>query len=60
MATVIKKIRDVLNVLFMVGALASIATFFISDDRMLFFYVCTVTLALKFVEFILRFTFRNN
>lgn len=56
----IKRIRDVLNILFMVGALASIITYFVSDSRLVFFYVCTVTLALKFVEFILRFTIRNK
>ncbi|HJD52654.1 MAG TPA: hypothetical protein IAA93_02855 [Candidatus Avibacteroides avistercoris] len=56
----VKRIRDVLNVLFMIGAVTSIVTYFVSDDRLLFFYICTVTLALKFVEFILRFTIRTK
>ena len=56
----VKRIRDVLNVLFMIGAVTSIVTYFVSDDRLLFFSICTVTLALKFVEFILRFTIRTK
>lgn len=49
------KIRTILNILFMIGAFASVILYFTVEDRMLFFYVCGAAIFLKFVEFILRF-----
>ena len=42
------KIRNILNILFMIGALASVIIY-------VFFYVCGASLFLKMVEFVFRF-----
>ena len=50
------KIRQWLNALFMIGALASVILYFAMDDKQVFFYVCLTSLCLKVVEFFIRFT----
>lgn len=52
------KIRNVLNILFMIGALASILIYFAVDDKKVFFYVCSATIFVKVMEFFIRFTHR--
>ena len=55
----IDKIRNVLNILFMIGAVASIILYFsLGDDNSIFFYVCGASLFLKMREFVLRFLLR--
>ena len=50
------KIRNILNILFMIGALASVIIYFTSgDDKTVFFYVCGASLFLTMVEFVFRF-----
>jgi hypothetical protein len=52
------KIRRVLNVVFMIGALAAFALyFFVPENRMLFMGVGFGAMILKIVEFGLRFLF---
>ena len=52
----IDKIRAVLNILFMIGALASFILYFtLGDDKSIFFYVCGASVFLKLMEFVLRF-----
>lgn len=53
------RIRAVLNVLFMIGAIASFVLYFsLGEDKTVFFYVCGVSLFLKMMEFIFRFFLR--
>ncbi|MEG1562490.1 MAG: hypothetical protein RR365_01970 [Bacteroides sp.] len=52
------KIRNVLNILFMVLALAAIIVYFAADDFKLFFYVCGAAIFVKLMEFFIRFTNR--
>ncbi len=52
------KIRGILNMLFLVGTLASIITYFAIDDKTVFFYVCSASLFVKVMEFFIRFTNR--
>lgn len=55
----IDRIRAVLNVLFMIGAIASFILYFsLGDDKSIFFYVCGASLFLKMMEFIFRFFLR--
>ncbi len=55
----IDKIRNVLNILFMIGAVASIILYFsLGNDKSIFFYVCGASLFLKMMEFVLRFLLR--
>lgn len=55
----INRIRTILNILFMIGALAAVILYFSPDvDRVVFFYVCCVALFLKMVEYVLRFLLR--
>ena len=48
------KIRNVLNIAFMILAVASIA----KDDFKLFIYVCGTAIFVKLMEFFIRFTNR--
>lgn len=48
------KIRNTLNLLFLIGAIASVIVYFTVDDRHVFFYVCGAAIFLKLVEFFLR------
>lgn len=54
----VRQARNVLNILFMVGFVAAIAIYFLlPTERTLFFSVGFTAMALKIVEFILRFMF---
>ena len=49
------RIRAVLNVLFMIGALISVILYFtLGEDKTVFFYVCGASLFLKMMEFVVR------
>lgn len=53
------RIRAVLNVLFMIGAVASFVLYFsLGEDKTVFFYVCGISLFLKMMEFVFRFFLR--
>lgn len=53
------RIRAVLNVLFMIGALISVILYFtLGKDKTVFFYVCGASLFLKMMEFVFRFFLR--
>ncbi len=53
------KIRNILNMLFLVLALASIVVYFVAkDDFKLFMYVCGAAIFVKLIEFFIRFTNR--
>lgn len=55
----IDRIRAVLNVLFMIGALISVILYFtLGEDKTVFFYVCGASLFLKMMEFVFRFFLR--
>lgn len=50
------KIRNILNIIFMLGTLASIIVYFAIEDKSVFLYVCGATLFCKMMEFLIRFT----
>ena len=53
------KIRNVLNILFMILAVAAIITYFVAtDDCKMFIYVCGAAIFVKLMEFFIRFTNR--
>ncbi len=53
------KIRNVLNILFMILAVAAIITYFVAkDDFKMFIYVCGAAIFAKLMEFFIRFTNR--
>lgn len=52
----IDKLRSILNILFMVGALISVILYFTMEDKHLFLYVCGASIFLKLMEFFIRFT----
>lgn len=52
------KIRNVLNIIFLVLAVAAVATYFLADDFMTFVYVCSAAIFFKVVEFFIRFSNR--
>ena len=53
------KIRNVLNILFMILAVAAIITYFVAkDDFKMFIYVCGAATFVKLMEFFIRFTNR--
>ncbi len=53
------KIRNVLNILFLILALASIITYFAAKDNFkVFLYVCAAAIFVKLMEFFIRFTNR--
>ena len=53
------RIRAVLNVLFMIGALISVILYFtLGEAKTVFFYVCGASLFLKMMEFVFRFFLR--
>ena len=53
------KIRNVLNILFLILALASIIVYIVArDDFKLFIYVCVAAIFVKLMEFFIRFTNR--
>ena len=53
------KIRNVLNILFLILALASIIVYIVArDDFKLFIYVCGAAIFVRLMEFFIRFTNR--
>ena len=53
------KIRNVLNILFLILALASIIVYIVArDDFKLFIYVCGAAIFVKLMEFFIRYTNR--
>ena len=55
----IDQIRAALNVVFLIGALASFILYFaLGDDKSWFFYVCGAALCIKMIELVLRFFLR--
>ena len=48
-------IRNVLNIVFLILAVASVLTYFVVDDFKTFIYVCAAAIFVKLIEFILRF-----
>lgn len=53
------KIRYVLNIIFLLLALASFVTYFLAkEDFTLFIYVCGAAIFIKLMEFFIRFTNR--
>lgn len=53
------KIRNVLNILFLILALASIIVYIVArDDFKLFICVCGAAIFVKLMEFFIRFTNR--
>lgn len=53
------KIRNVLNILFLILALATVIVYFVAkDDFTLFIYVCGAAIFVKLMEFFIRFTNR--
>ena len=53
------KIRNVLNILFLILAVAAVIVYFAArDDFKLFLYVCGATIFCKLMEFFIRFTNR--
>lgn len=52
------KIRTFLNIIFLIGALASVIVYFAIADKIIFFYVCGATICVKLMEFFIRFTHR--
>lgn len=53
------KIRNILNILFLILALAAITVYFVAkDDFKMFIYVCGAAVFVKIMEFFIRFTNR--
>ncbi|BEG98227.1 hypothetical protein [Bacteroides sedimenti] len=50
------KIRLILNIIFMIGALSTIVVFFVVKNDLVMIAVCFFTIFVKFVEYALRFT----
>ena len=48
-------IRNILNIVFMILAVASVITYFVADDFKTFIYVCAAAIFVKLTEFVLRF-----
>ena len=48
-------IRSILNIVFMVLAVASVITYFVVEDFTTFIYVCSAAIFVKLCEFFLRF-----
>lgn len=53
-----QKIRNILNILFMIGTLIAIIVYFAVDDKKTFIYVCAAVIFVKIMEFFIRFTNR--
>lgn len=48
-------IRNILNIIFMVLAVAAVITYFAASDFKTFIYVCAVAIFVKLIEFFLRY-----
>jgi len=51
-----KNIRNILNILFIIGAVVSVILYFAVEDKHIFYYVCGASVFLKLMEFFIRFT----
>ncbi len=51
------KIRNILNILFLILAVASVIIYVVADFK-LFIYVCGTAIFVKLMEFFIRFTNR--
>lgn len=51
-----EKIRNILNLLFMILAVVAVILYFTIDDKHPFFYTCATAIFLKLMEFFIRFT----
>jgi hypothetical protein len=54
------KIRNILNIAFMLLAVAAVIVFFACKDIMVFAYVCGTAILMKMAESIIRFTDNNK
>jgi hypothetical protein len=52
------KIRNILNILFLAGALVAVIVYFTADDKKIFLYVSCGAIFFKLIEFFIRFTNR--
>ncbi|MDR0987917.1 MAG: hypothetical protein LBM06_00440 [Prevotellaceae bacterium] len=53
------KVRNVLNILFMLLAVAAVIVYFVAkENHTLFLYVCGAAIFFKMMEFFIRFTNR--
>jgi hypothetical protein len=52
------KIRNILNILFLVGALVAVIVYFAVDNKKIFLYVSCTAIFFKLIEFFIRFTHR--
>ncbi len=52
------KIRSILNILFLIGAVASVILYYACEDKTVFFYVCGCSLFIKIMEYVYRFLIR--
>ena len=48
-------IRSILNIVFIILAIASVITYFVVEDFITFIYVCAAAIFVKLSEFFLRF-----
>ena len=48
-------IRSILNIVFIILAIASVITYFVVEDFITFIYVCAAAIFVKLCEFFLRF-----
>ncbi|MGL4852030.1 MAG: hypothetical protein ACRC3Z_05220 [Phocaeicola sp.] len=48
-------IRNILNITFMVLAVAAVITYFAANDFKTFIYVCAAAIFVKLIEFFLRY-----
>ena len=48
-------IRNILNIVFLILAAASLITYFVVEDFKTFIYVCAAAIFVKLTEFFLRF-----
>lgn len=51
----IKKIRNILNILFIIGAISAVIGYFVADYST-FIYIAAAAIFFKVLEFIIRFT----
>lgn len=49
------KIRQILNIIFMVGALVGVVMYFVSDNKFLATIIILVAMAFKMMEYVFRF-----
>lgn len=50
-----RQVRNILNIVFVIGAIASLITYYTVDDRLIFLYVCSASIFVKLIEYIVRF-----